>query len=78
VWLAIEPRNADWGFEEFLTEFAQPHWAVEAKLFCPTPALKFAKSNNAVGGALRGGAERTRTSNQTVIAETRVNQGSPH
>jgi glycogen debranching enzyme len=27
---------------------------------------------------LRGGAGRTRTSNQTVIAETRVNQGSPH
>jgi hypothetical protein len=24
------------------------------------------------------GAGRTRTSNQTVIAETRVNQGSPH
>ena len=24
MWLAIEPRNADWGFEEFLTEFAQP------------------------------------------------------
>jgi hypothetical protein len=45
VWLAIDPRNADWGFEEFLTEFAQPHWAVEAKLFCPTPALEFAKSN---------------------------------
>jgi hypothetical protein len=51
VWLAIEPRNADWGFEEFLTEFAQPHWAVEAKLFCPTPVLEFAKSNNAVCGA---------------------------
>ena len=27
---------------------------------------------------LRGGAGRPRTSNQTVIAETRVNQGSPH
>ena len=27
---------------------------------------------------LRGGAGRTRTSNQTVTAETRVNQGSPH
>ena len=27
---------------------------------------------------LRGGAGRTRTSNQTVIAEARVNQGSPH
>ena len=27
---------------------------------------------------LRGGAGRTRTSNQTVISETRVNQGSPH
>ena len=27
---------------------------------------------------LRGGAERTRASNQTVIAETRVNQRSPH
>jgi GAF domain-containing protein len=27
---------------------------------------------------LRGGAGRTRTSNQTVIAETRVNQSSPH
>ena len=27
---------------------------------------------------LRGGAGRTRTSNQTIIAETRVNQGSPH
>jgi hypothetical protein len=27
---------------------------------------------------LRGGAGRTRTSNQTAIVETRVNQGSPH
>jgi CheY-like chemotaxis protein len=27
---------------------------------------------------LRGGAGRTRTSNQTIIAEARVNQGSPH
>jgi hypothetical protein len=31
-----------------------------------------------VCAGLRGGAGRTRTSNQTVIAETRVNQGSPH
>jgi hypothetical protein len=31
-----------------------------------------------VWAGLRGGAERTRTSNQTVIAETRVNQGFPH
>jgi hypothetical protein len=27
---------------------------------------------------LRGGAGRTQTSNQTVIAETLVNRGSPH
>ena len=31
-----------------------------------------------VCSGLRGGAGRTRTSNQTVIAETRVNQRSPH
>jgi hypothetical protein len=31
-----------------------------------------------VCAGLRGGAGRTRTSNQTVIAETRVNQRSPH
>jgi hypothetical protein len=31
-----------------------------------------------VCAGLRGGAGRTRTSNQTVIAETRLNQGSPH
>jgi hypothetical protein len=37
VWLAFEPRNADWGFEESLTEFANPHCAVEAEHFLPHP-----------------------------------------
>jgi hypothetical protein len=43
--------------------------------FC---AVETASREISVCTRLRGGAGRTRTSNQTVIAETRVNQGSPH
>ena len=45
----------------------------------PASSGLFATSREiSVCARLRGGAGRTRTSNQTVIAETRLNQGSPH
>jgi alkylhydroperoxidase/carboxymuconolactone decarboxylase family protein YurZ len=44
----------------------------------PSSGLFATSREISVCARLRGGAGRTRTSNQTVIAETRVNQGSPH
>jgi hypothetical protein len=65
VWLAFEPRNADWGFEEFLTKFAKPHWAVEAKrFFGPPPGARSNFQKRARSGAM---IKQTTNKDQTKL-----------